>query len=343
MEYIKAYWWLLILSIFGTSILLYLFRKVAFSLNLTDKPNPRKIHRQPIPLVGGLVLFILMGFLLYFSDNITPFTFALLIASGLVVLVGVLDDIFNLSAKWRFVAQILASLIVIYLSSVQILSFGYLLLPYWDLKLHWLAIPVSVFGAVGVINALNMADGIDGLAAMTFFMPVLTLALLTNDLTMKVWLLLTLVCVLIFVLFNKSTKLKVFLGDNGSLLLGFVLAWLLVYFSQGSQAIILPVSALYFVAIAVYDTIFVMLRRIFNGKSPFKPDNSHLHHYLLLKKFSQTSVLLLLLMLSTFFIVLGLAFLHYQIPEFIQFYVFVAISIVYYFGMKNRWAVVTSV
>jgi UDP-GlcNAc:undecaprenyl-phosphate GlcNAc-1-phosphate transferase len=279
----------------------------------------------------------MMGLLLYLSENINPFTFALIFACGLVVLVGVLDDIFNLTAIWRFAVQILASLIVIYFSSVQIFSFGYLLLPNWDLQLGLFAIPITVFGAVGVINALNMADGIDGLAAMTFFMPVLTLALLSNDITMKVWLVLTLICILVFVIFNKSTALKVFLGDNGSLLLGFVLAWMLVYFSQGNKATILPVTALYLVAIAVYDTIFVMLRRIFAGKSPFKPDNTHLHHYLLSKNLSQTSVLLIMILLSSVFILLGLAFMRYQMPEFFQFYLFVIFSIFYYFVMQKAW------
>ena len=342
MEFINSYLSLIAISIVSTAVLLFIFRKLAFGFNITDKPNLRKIHQNPIPIIGGLVLFIMMGVLLYLSGNITPFTFSLFIACGLVVFVGIIDDLADLSPILRFAIQIIASLVVIYFSSVQILSFGFLLLPGWDLQLGYLSIPITIFGAVGVINALNMADGIDGLAAMTFFMPVFTLALLANDMTMKVWLLLMLICVSVFIAFNKSNSLKVFLGDNGSLLLGFVLAWLLVYFSQGEDAVILPVTALYLVAIAVYDTIFVMLRRIFAGRSPFKPDNTHLHHYLLSRKLSQSMALIVIVLLSSVFIGLGLTFMHYEMPEFFQFYIFVIVSMFYYFIMNKAWAKVDS-
>jgi len=329
---------MLITAVVVMPVLLLVLRFVALKAGLVDVPNARKIHSNSIPLVGGLALFIMAAVLLLMTKNVNSFGFYLMLGSGLVMVVGLLDDLYQLSALWRFTAQILASLVLIYFANVQIESFGYLLLPQWELYLGYAIIPVTVFGVVGVINALNMSDGIDGLAAMTFFLPVCTLALLTGDSRLRMWLLLLLVCVMIFVLFNRSRTYKIFLGDSGSMFLGFVLAWLLVYFSQGQMAIIKPVTALYFVALPVYDTIFVMLRRMVAGSSPFKPDNTHLHHLFLARGYSQTKALLVMIILQSVFILLGLLLLFVHVKEYQQFYLFVGLSISYYFFMRKKWS-----
>jgi len=320
-----------------TPVLLLVFRALALKFGLVDVPDSRKIHTSAIPVVGGLVLFIVATVLLLMTDNVNQFTFYLMMASGFVVVVGLMDDVFGLSAFWRFVVQIVASLVVIYFSSVQLVSFGFLLSPSWDLQLGVMAVPITIFGVVGVINALNMADGIDGLAAMTFVLPVLVIGLLSLDGRMNLWLLLLIASVVVFVLFNKSKTYKVFLGDSGSLLLGFVLAWLLVYFSQGSNAIMKPVTALYLVALPVYDTIFVMLKRMLAGGSPFKPDKTHLHHLFLSYGLSQTKALYAMINVQLFFIVLGIVFSVLAVPEYIQFYCFVLIAVVYFILMKSIW------
>lgn len=328
----------IIFVLLATPLLLMMSRVVAIKYDLVDVPDARKIHKTPVPVVGGLVLFIMAVALLLITNNVTVFTFYLMMATGFVVVVGLMDDVFQLSAFWRFVVQIIASLLVIYFSSVKLVGFGFLLLPSWDMQLGYLSIPITVFGVVGVINALNMADGIDGLAAMTFVFPVLMMGLLSVDVLMSSWLILLVVAVIIFVLFNKSKKHKVFLGDSGSLLLGFVLAWLLVYFSQGADAIMKPVTALYLVAIPIYDTIFVMLTRILSGYSPFKPDKTHLHHLFLSYGFSQAKTLYAMINAQLVLISIGIVFSVLAVPEYIQFYVFVALSVMYYFGMKKLWA-----
>jgi len=329
--------YLLLVVIIGMPVLLVLLRQLAMKSGLVDVPNARKIHAEAIPLVGGLALFLMSAVLLLLTGDINPFEFYLMLASGLVMLVGLLDDLFQLSALWRFVVQIVASLVMVYFAGVQIDTFGYLLLPEWQLELGLLAVPVTVFGVVGIINALNMADGIDGLAAMTFFLPVLVLSLLTGDSSMQLWLLLLLICLLIFVGFNMSARYKIFLGDNGSMFLGFVLAWLLVDFSQGSKPLILPVTALYLVALPVFDTIFVMLRRMLTGDSPFKPDKSHLHHLFLACQFTQGKTLIAMIISQSLLIVLGLSLLLTGVAEYIQFYLFVLLSIVYYLLMQKMW------
>jgi len=326
-----------ILAIIVMPVLLMLLRKVSFKIGLVDVPNTRKIHSESIPLVGGLALFIMSCLLLVFHEDTDSFIFFLMLASGLVMLVGLLDDIFQLSSFWRFMVQIIASIVMIYFAQVQINSFGYLLFPQWEMHLGYLAVPVTIFGVVGVINALNMADGIDGLAVVTFFLPAAVLCVLTNDSLIQLWLVFLLICLGVFLIFNKSSKYKVFLGDNGSMFLGFILAWLLVKLSQGSTAVILPVSALYLVALPIYDTIFVMLRRIKAGVSPFRPDKSHLHHLFLASGFSQTKTLFAILLSQLFLIAIGWVLAVVEVAEYLQFYLFVALSIGYYLVMQNYW------
>jgi UDP-GlcNAc:undecaprenyl-phosphate GlcNAc-1-phosphate transferase len=330
----------IITALLVTPVLLWMMRRFALRVDFVDVPNARKIHQQPTPLVGGMVLYVMAVLLLLLNHAVDVFSFYLIVASGVLLVVGLLDDLYQLSALWRFVAQIGACLLVIYFADLKLDTFGYLLLPNWDVQLGVMAIPVTIFGVVGVINALNMADGIDGLAAMTFLLPVLALVFLSHNLELSLWLISFLMVVLIFVLFNISKNQKVFLGDNGSLFLGFILAWLLVYFSQGHQshtAVIKPVTALYLVALPIYDTIFVMLKRIISGHSPFKPDRTHLHHMFLVLGLSQTSALLAMILSQALFIVLGVGFLFVGAPEYFQFYLFVLMSIFYYFGVQKMW------
>ncbi|MFK8011919.1 MAG: MraY family glycosyltransferase [Marinicellaceae bacterium] len=321
----------------GMGFCLFLFRIFALKTGLVDVPNARKIHSNPVPLVGGLALYLTAVVLFFLTNNYGLFFGCLILVSSLLVIVGMLDDIYQLSALWRFAVQIFASLIIIYFTEVQLLTFGQLLYPNWDLDLGLLAIPITVFGVVGVINALNMADGIDGLAAMTFFVPALMFMGLINDDSLSLWLLSLLAAILVFLIFNKSSQYKVFLGDSGSLFLGFILAWFLVYFSQGELAIINPVTALFFVALPVYDTIFVMVRRILKKKSPFKPDNTHLHHLFLAHGWSQSKVLVGIVLLQIMLVVLGVIFLKIQLAESIQFYIFVTLSATYYYILKKLW------
>jgi len=321
----------------GMTLLLFLLRQVAPHVGLVDIPNERKIHSKPIPLIGGVALFIMSIVALLMTNNVTSFHLYLLIATGLVVAVGLLDDVFQLSALWRFAIQALASLALILLTGVKLYTFGELLYPGWLVDLGYLSVPITVFGVVGVINALNMADGIDGLAAMTFIIPVIVLIYISGLNDFSLWLLNVVVCLFIFIAFNKSKRFKVFLGDNGSLFLGFILSWLLVYYSQGQKAIITPVMALFLVGLPVFDTIFVMLRRIRKGVSPFKPDKTHLHHLFLAFNFTQNQVLFIIASLQISVMAIGLTLKASGVPEFYHFYVFLFLSVAYYFILSRSW------
>ena len=326
-----------------TPLVLLFFRKIAIRFKLLDMPNARKIHANAVPLVGGVAIFFVGVLAMFLTKNISNFHLVLVVAAGFVLVIGLIDDLFDLSAMLRFMVQIMASLVIIIYSHTQLHSFGFLLLPHVEISLWYFSIPVTLFGVVGVINALNMSDGIDGLAALTFFFPVSAFVLMSDASDFISWLTLLLISIIIFIFFNKSKKYKVFLGDNGSMFLGFILAWLLVYFSQGEPAIIKPVTALYLVALPIFDTIFVMLRRIAKRLSPFKPDKTHFHHLFLDKGFSQTQTLFSIVFLQLIFIVLGIVLLKAGVAEYLQFYLFVALSIIYYKLMAYLWFSTTAV
>ena len=324
-------------SLVLTPITLLLFRYFATKLGLMDVPDSRKIHANPIPIVGGLSIFVVSVTLLLMLPEISVFHKYLISSAGILLVVGLLDDLYQLSALVRFIAQIIASLVVIYFAGISLNTFGRLLTPSWDMDLGILSVPISVFGVVGVINAINMSDGIDGLAAATFCAPVVALILLSGQSSFNMWLIVLVISVLIFIIFNKTKSYKVFLGDNGSLFLGFILAWLLVFYSQGGSQIIYPVTALYLVALPVFDTIFVMLRRLLVGNSPFKPDKSHLHHLFLSKGYSQTKTLGIIVFCQVVFIFLGIVLLKLRVPENYQFYGFVLFSLIYYKILQKLW------
>jgi len=186
-------------GLFMAAVLLFL-SSLAPRLGLMDQqPSARKIHAQPVPVVGGLALFLV---LLLFSgllmNRLPVFIWPLLTASLVLVLVGVLDDAMDLSPLWRFLAQALAIGLVIGLTGVKIGSFGFLLTDEWPLALGVVAIPLTLFGIIGIINAINMADGIDGLAATLSLVPLLLLWLMVPDVAWRRWLGLLMVLLLVF-------------------------------------------------------------------------------------------------------------------------------------------------
>ncbi len=313
--------------------------RLAPRLGLMDTPSVRKTHARPVPVTGGLALFVsLLTVSALWSDQWPVFVWPLMAGGLLLVAVGVFDDVFELSPQWRFLAQALAIILVVALSGESIGTFGFLLSGQWPVDLGWLAVPVTVFGVIGVINAVNMADGIDGLAASLVLVGLSLLWVMVPDPAWRRWLVLLGVLLLVFLVANLAGgRRQVFLGDAGSAFLGFVLAWLVVHFSQGEYRRIYPVTALWLLALPVFDTIFVMTQRLLAGRSPFAPDRCHVHHLLLRRGYSPRKALLVLVVYALILAQTGWLMLHYQVPEHWQFYAFVALSGVYYVMIRRGW------
>lgn len=271
-----------------TLVAIFSLRPLAPRLGLVDRPDARKCHKGRIPLIGGICFFLGTVAGLSYLGVIDAFIVALLGSGALILLTGMIDDLYDLSVGSRLAVQIGTVLVVATTTGVYIDSAG-TLLGDSELKLHaLLGIPLTVIAIVGLMNAFNMLDGIDGLAgglAMVAILAVLAFGNGTGWQALGVLMLLQLLMVALVpylgVNLGWPDGRKIFMGDAGSTLVGFLLGWSLVHLSQSRVAHISPVDVLWCVAIPVMDTLGVMVRRLRIGKSPFKPDRQHLHHLLL--------------------------------------------------------------
>ena len=253
-------------------------------LRLVDVPGERKRHRDPTPTIGGLVIYIIIlsGVVLLDPD---PKLAWMMAAVSVLVVTGAIDDAFGLSIKARFVAQVLSAFVMILGGGLYVTSLG-IGVNLLDPLPTWIAVPFTVFALVGLTNGFNMADGIDGLAAgymlIGLTLVAATAILIAGAVPQLEWFVALFSAVSVFFMVNTNlTPLrKVFLGDAGSMLLGFVMGWTLIYCSQEPIGAIHPVAALWCVSVPVWDTVIVIARRVKNRRSPFEPDRNHLHHML---------------------------------------------------------------
>ena len=255
------------------------------AVGLIDTPDVRKRHNGAVPLTGGIAVFlsILAGTFLF---EIAPYTTGTLVIAGLVFAVGVFDDVRHINPWLRLLIHYGCGVLLATVGGVAIYNVGNLL-GLGDIPLLLMTIPVTALSVAGLSNAYNMIDGIDGLAGSTIFLPLLVLYLLglqaghPNADT----LLLMLVPTAIFLLFNLGPNSRwlprMFLGDAGSITLGFLVTASLVFFSQGESALIQPVTALWLVAVPLMDMLATMLRRAKNGRRLMEADRFHLHHTLM--------------------------------------------------------------
>ena len=263
--------------------------------NMVDVPGHRKIHEEAIPNLGGIVIFF--GFLLslLFVIQIEGQFRALLIGGVIILLLGVIDDIANLSPKHKFVIQMLPALIVIIYNSDLINNFIVNQLKSLDL-LGYLLYPILIFWIVGVTNSINIIDGLDGLACGVSIIALVTFLILGLRQNLEALNLISIALagsLLAFLRFNFYPA-KIFLGDSGSTFAGFMLAsvgalWVLN--SGNAFFIFIPVIIL---ALPIFDTLFAIWRR-YRGHQPiFQADKEHLHHRLLARGISHKNVVLIL-------------------------------------------------
>lgn len=274
-----------LLGFVATALLIEIFAPVAGRIGLVDHPGGRKQHTRSTPLIGGLAMFVGFAFAAL-TLGISLGTFRPLFAGALIlVVVGVLDDLHDLSPNAKLIAQITASALMALWGGVLLADLGHLEPDGGRLLLGLLGVPLTLFAAVGIINATNMIDGLDGLAA--------SLALVTvGALILVAWSggawaplgMLIVLCgsILGFLIYNLRLRgpALVFMGDAGSMLLGFVVVWFLIDFSQGPDRLIAPATALWLVAVPLLDTLCVIARRLGQGRSPLSADRAHCHHVL---------------------------------------------------------------
>lgn len=322
---------------------LLILRRLAPALGLVDVPGGRKDHAQPTPVVGGIA--IMAGMLACASLlRFDAMSLALLICSLAVFLAGLLDDMREISQYPRFAAQIIACVAFVWLVDIPLRSVGNLI-GTGNIGLWIFVYPMTVFAVVGVINAINMSDGLDGLAGGQGLVTAVAVALAAHwsglaDLALLFAALAASLAA--FLAFNMrfpwQKRASVFLGDAGSMTLGFLFGWAAVLLTQGADRSMPPICALWLVVIPLCDTVSLMLRRRSAGRSPFNPDREHLHHQLLARGYSpgQTSWLLIVAAAATSGV--GLAGWRLQVPEPALFALFVALFITHHRLSKRFWA-----
>lgn len=293
--------------------------KLAFKFKAIDVPNQRSVHTQPIARLGGLG--IAAGLILtciYFLPNNFPLL-PFIIGITLMVSVGLLDDIYRLSARWKFIAQIIASAIFVYFGNASFENIGNLFNT-GPIHLGALALPCTLFCMVGAINAFNLSDGLDGLAAGITFIATLFISFYAvHTDTASILIICAALCgsILSFMRHNHHPA-RLFMGDTGSLTLGFTISTLVVYQANANPNYPVPLISLAFlIALPLMDTLLVMTRRILRGESPFMPDKTHLHHRLLMLGVPHHTVVIIIYLIVFGFGILSV-FVH-ELPEYVQF------------------------
>ena len=294
------------LSMTLTSIIILL--PVARKFKLVDVPTERKSHLGKVPLIGGLSILIgvyvsVLGSLI--DSNI--FVIYMISAFSILIL-GLIDDLNPLSPKIRIIIQTVIILITIDLTELKFDTLGHSFGLNTQINLGFFSYAITVLGMLLVTNAFNLMDGADGVTAVLAILALLGINLIeifshkNNFNPLCLALIGSLISFLRFNLINS--KNKIFLGDSGSLFLGYTIAFLLLYETQVNNNIS-PPFALWIVAIPIFDVCAVMIYRYKNSYSLFNPDRSHLHHFLKRLGLNNVKVLLIIFCLSSVFLVLG--------------------------------------
>jgi len=322
---------------------IWMLKKPAVLIGLLDQPGGRKSHEGAVPLIGGIAMFcgfVLSALLLQLPSfkSFIPFI------SGMVIMivVGALDDYRDLSAKPKFFAQISAAALMVLWGGNAIANLGNLV-GNGEIILGGIALPFTIFCVVGLVNALNLSDGLDGLAGGLALVASLALTVVATLLGsgMAVWLLLLSSVIAGFLVFNLRHPLRkrasVFMGDAGSMMLGYALVWFAVHLTQRAGPHMPPVTAVWIFALPLMDTVAIMIRRISKGRNPFEGDREHLHHILLLAGYSHAQTVFILLALAVLMGGIGVGFWMAGVPDFMAFFLFLGLFALYFMAMRNAW------
>jgi UDP-GlcNAc:undecaprenyl-phosphate GlcNAc-1-phosphate transferase len=276
MQYVMPF----LLAMVVTVAVLPALVRLASQWLIVDHPGARKVHTIPIPRVGGVAMAIGIIVASLFAIDLHAQDRWFLAGAATLVVFGVLDDRFDLDYRLKLVGQLLAAGMVVIAGGVQVRS---LAIDDVFVLSQWVALPLTIFFVVGVTNAINLSDGLDGLAGGTSFLCLCAVAILSSlsDQTTGVALALAFAgAVLGFLRFNTYPA-SVFMGDAGSQLLGFAVAVLSVRATQGDGSQISATLPILLLAVPILDTLSVMVQRVSEGRSPFSADKNHIHHKLL--------------------------------------------------------------
>jgi len=323
---------------------IFVLKPLAAWANLVDRPGGRKVHQGIIPLVGGIAIYlsVLISALAFVEQAI--FIRIFLLAGGLLVFMGSIDDRYDISARVRLLGQFLICAIFVYGLELRIDNIGNLF-GMGDIHLGWLGYPFTIIALMSAINAFNMMDGIDGLVggvALVIFLGLAVLFTAGGDMSIA------LVCwafvgaLTAFLIFNlvgqpNKTLTKIFMGDAGSMFIGLSIGVLVVYGSQNSIAKFSPTAVMWFVLFPITDMLTIMYRRIKRGRSPMSADRTHIHHILLRAGFNCKVTLIIMVCVQACLVLAGALLITHNLPDALSFVVIVLLVAAYQLLMKRSW------
>ena len=321
---------ILLITFMTSFFLVYLVKKVAVHINAIDIPNERKVHKKPIPRLGGLAIYLafLLGYILY--GTITTQMISVLIGGFIIILTGIVDDVNPIPAKYKFICQVVAALIVVlygklYFNNISLLGFNWIFPT-------WINMILSTLFIVAIINAINLVDGLDGLCSgisIIYFITITILGFILNSLGgLDIILSLIMIGAITGFLFHNFPPAKIFMGDTGSMFIGFTIAVtsLLGYKVATITSLIIPILILF---IPIIDTICAIIRRTLKHESIGTPDEEHLHHQLLRLTTSPTKTVLLIYLIDLVFSAISILYVLGDNEVAIMLYVIVMICFLF--------------
>ncbi|SMB88486.1 UDP-GlcNAc:undecaprenyl-phosphate GlcNAc-1-phosphate transferase [Desulfonispora thiosulfatigenes DSM 11270] len=300
----------LVLMIIGAFFITYMLvpqvAKLAFKIGAIDKPNHRKVHSKIMPRLGGLAIYLGFTVMVLLTQELTSQIIGLILGSSIIVAIGVLDDVKDISPKIKLLGQILAAL-VLALFGVDV---DFITHPIFGntFSLGYFSLPVTIFWVVGITNAVNLIDGLDGLAGGVSTIAALILAaigFMHGELVMASLALILAASTIGFLRYNFFPA-TIFMGDSGSMFLGFNLAAFSMMGLTKSITVISVFVPILIIGIPIFDTLFAIVRRFINNQPIFKADKEHLHHCLLNKGLSHKQTVLTIYGINIFLGVVGI-------------------------------------
>ena len=320
----------MLVSLFLTPIAI----RYSFHLNAVDHPGGRKIHKRAVPRLGGAAMVLGLVLPLFFFVDMNRLMAGFLAGIAIVTITGLADDILQIPPAVKFLGEALAAVVFVRVGGISIEEFGDLF-GTGDLYVGKIAPALTVFCMVGVMNALNLSDGLDGLAGGISAIACVFLGLLAY--LGKDWVPVNILMALLGALFGflrfNTYPANLFMGDAGSLLLGYTLSAAAVIIAQndGMGIHLSPVTVAAVLALPITDTLLVMAHRVRRGEHPFYPDRSHLHHRLMDLGFPHAAVVTILYLSSSVFGAQAW-FLHDK-PDRVQFLAVIALAVVVHGGV----------
>ena len=288
---LSVYGFPFLLAMFVSYVLTPYIKKLAFKIGAVDKPDLRKVHKRIMPRLGGLAIYIAFVVASLASMELTMDLVGILIGGTMITALGVLDDVYQLPAKVKLLGQIAAACVLV----VFDIRIEWVNNPFGGLfYLDMLSIPFTILWVISFTNVVNLIDGLDGLAAGVSAIASLTVILVAIQMGYFDVALLTAAlagAIIGFIRYNFNPA-TIFMGDTGSMFLGYMLATISIYGAVKTAttiALIVPAIAL---GLPILDTAFAIMRRYVNGKPIFQPDKGHLHHRLLDTGMSHKEVVL---------------------------------------------------